>query len=400
MRRDGQALLTAEQVQRVDSIAQERFLLPGAILMENAGQKAWAVIAAELTGDAGDQAKSIVFIAGNGNNGGDALVMARQCLVEGVHRSTVITLTDQLRGAAGEQWERLTVLGQSRCVWETEPDECRRLLGSADYLVDGITGTGLAGPLRPGAAELVAAVNAVPGRRIAVDVPSGMRDGGDGDDPHVMADMTISTGPVKRLLYAPARRHAAGMIVAVDPGFPPLAMIPKLSVCTRLLPADTPALYRYRPAVPPDAHKGTRGRVLIVAGAPGTEGAAVLAAEAASSAGAGMVRVRTTAGAAAAGVAREPGVMWRTGSPDDDDFVWADAVVCGPGWTEATGADLTNLLRGAGAQGLPVVLDAAALHLLSGVAEPATHGAHLVLTPHPGELAGLAEVSVAEVLAR
>ena len=400
MRRDGQALLTAEEMQRVDSVAQEHFFMPGAVLMENAGQKAWAVVAAKLSEDGRGGTTSLVFIAGNGNNGGDALVMARQCLVEGIHHPFVITLTDQLRGTAREQWERLAVLGVSRSVWETEPAECRRLLATADCLVDGVTGTGLTSPLRSPAAELVTAINEAPGRRFAVDVPSGMRDGGGGDEPHVVADLTISTGPAKRLLYAPARRRAAGTIVTVDPGFPPLTMIPELSISARSVPVDMAALQRYRPLFPSDAHKGTRGRVLIVAGAPGTEGAALLAAEAASTAGAGMVRVRTTAAGAAAGVVREPGVMWRTGSPSDDDFAWADAVVCGPGWTEATVQDLTELLRAAGTRGLPVVLDAAALRLLPAVSGPADYGASLVLTPHPGELSVLAGVTVPEVLNR
>jgi NAD(P)H-hydrate epimerase len=92
--------------------------------------------------------------------------------------------------------------------------------------------------------------------------------------------------------------------------------------------------------------------------------------------------------------------MWRSGVPDDDDYGWADAVVCGPGWTDATVADLTALLRAAGARGLPVVLDAAGLRLASEISEPTTYGAPLVLTPHPGELAVLAGVPVEAVLSR
>lgn len=404
MRRDDTRLLRSEEMQELDRRTQELFGIPGAILMENAGQKAWALLRKRLAGDdAGERpqtSRPILFVAGNGNNGGDVLVMARQCIVEGEHTPTIVTVKDRLSGAASEQWRIIETLGVPRTIWERDREAVRRAIDRCDCIIDGITGTGLSGPLRPLEAELIAELNATQAYRVAVDIPSGMRDGGGPDETFFHSDLTISTGHRKRLLFAPARRHGAGEIVRVDPGFPDIP----LTALDSYRGGETTLVEPPFPTIPVkrDAHKGTRGRVSIIAGGEGTEGAAILASLGAVSAGAGMVRTWTTPEGCAAGLGREPAVMWRDRFPGESEFDWADAIVCGPGWTGGTAGELRTMLAAAAERRTPVVLDAAALHLVSTLVDEGYRGEPglVVLTPHPGELAMLAGRSVDDVRAR
>jgi ADP-dependent NAD(P)H-hydrate dehydratase / NAD(P)H-hydrate epimerase len=408
MDRKNRRLVTAEVMSRLDSETISRIGIPGDVLMENAGQKCWAYVRRRLTRSGVGR---VVFIAGNGNNGGDSLVMARQCHLEGAFPGQVVTVRREVKGSARTQWDYLTRLGLERLVWEDQREAVTELLAGltdGDVIVDGITGTGLTGPLRATEAELVADINASSAAVYAIDVPSGMRDGGLWNEPVVRADVTICTGYRKRCLYAPSRRDCSGEILQVDPGFPDLETFRDApwypTGCTTLLTiedtADVPSMVS---GLSSDAHKGTRGRVLVVAGGNGTEGAALLAAVGAATTGAGMVRVVTAPAAAAAGISREPGIMWKTGLPDENDFAWADAVVLGPGWIDGSTGDLRRILGILGSlqdeKERPLVLDAAALKLMKDLLNdswkdiPDPRGP-VVMTPHPGEMAVLADTTV------
>ena len=386
-------VVTAAEMAEIDARAQSVFGIPAVVLMENAGQAAWRTLRRHAAPGEG-AIPEIVFIAGTGNNGGDALVMVRQCLVERVAAVTVVTLRRELRGSVAAQWDILERLGLLRVVWDDDPDACRVACGRADWIVDGITGTGLRSPLRNELRPLLDAVNGAEASVCAIDVPSGLRDGAATGDPIVAADLTIVTGYLKRALFAPRFRHLAGTIECVDPGFPP-SLVEDAAIVTgavRMMPEVTVS-----PSPPRrDAHKGNRGRVLVVGGADDTAGAPVLAAAAAQAMGAGMVRLVAPAASQAAMLARDPAVM--TGGPDADAAAlcrWADAVVIGPGWLDLDDGALTRWFREAEAAGTAVVMDAAALRVLSRGADAwrSVLGGTVptVLTPHVGEWDALAE---------
>ncbi|MBL8755040.1 MAG: NAD(P)H-hydrate dehydratase [Planctomycetes bacterium] len=152
------------------------------------------------------------------------------------------------------------------------------------------------------------------------------------------------------------------------------------------------------PVRPRDAHKGTFGTVLVVAGSRGMLGAAVLCATAALRGGAGLVRVMVPAalqpfvGVAvpcATSLPRSPAALRAA-------LANADAVVVGPGLgtAAATRAAVRAVLRHAD---VPVVLDADALNVLSPLRGPLRSRAPLVITPHPGEAARLLGCDAATV---
>jgi hydroxyethylthiazole kinase-like uncharacterized protein yjeF len=167
------------------------------------------------------------------------------------------------------------------------------------------------------------------------------------------------------------------------------------------------------PGRPPDAHKGTFGTVVVVAGAVGTAGAAVLAGLGAARAGAGLVRVCVPAGAYPVVAAQclelmahplgEEGARGLDAAGVEElvrtHLPVADAVVVGPGLgrAEATEAALLDLLPRLTA---PAVVDADALNIVAarGFAWRSA-GAPLVLTPHPAEMGRLVGRSTREVLA-
>lgn len=418
---DADRLVTSAMMAEIDRDTQEEFGVPGTVLMENAGRAAWDIVQREIRARSGPgYAGPLVFCAGPGNNGGDALVMARWALLGGEPEIRVVSARRAMNATAGVHGEILRRLGLERLVWEEDSDACARVIERAGVIVDGITGTGLSGPLREGPAEMVAAINRTRALVFSIDVPSGTRDVFRPGEPLVKARCTVVTGYRKESLYTPAVRAAAGDIYRVDPGFPPQLLqrvVDRERTAGRPAPrllADAPFSFvslfadeECPPPIEPDGYKTTRGRVGVIAGGPGTAGAAALAALAALRGGAGMVKIALgeTTGERPA---MDPSLMVVSDSAEarTDLAAWADVLVAGPGWTAAGPEDLLHLLELAESRRRPLVLDAHALRLLRQLGGGRVdrffqeEGAipSIVLTPHPGELAVLADVPVEEVL--
>lgn len=381
-------VLSARQTAAIDGETQTRFGIDAAVLMENAGRGVWEYI--RVTDDDGP----IVCVAGPGHNGGDALVVARHAYLSGAFEVVVVTVREDLKPLTATQWSALESLGLSRFVWESDREAVENVLASASLVVDGISGTGLTGALRAPADSLVAAINGAGIPVVAIDVPSGARAGAGVADPLVRARATVVTGSRKDFLYCARVRHAAGEITTVDPGFPP-TLIEEVAARAPLVRM---AARRRIKKITPDDHKGRRGRLLVVGGSAGAAGAAILAAEAAFHGGAGMVRILSEPATVAAALVREPAILGDP-LPEADQaeewsavLDWADALVVGPGWIAAEPADLAALLHRAEERSLAVVIDAAALRLLSKQATPFSPEwvrDRVVLTPHPGEMAAL-----------
>ena len=153
------------------------------------------------------------------------------------------------------------------------------------------------------------------------------------------------------------------------------------------------------PARPKDAHKGTFGTVIVVGGSATMIGAPALCARAALRSGVGLVKIATSPDVLAHALSIEPGAtgVLLTGGADhwrqaidraDPDGKAVLAVGPGMGLAEGGGQKVLSLLRG----DRPIVLDADGLNLLARTGRPRPRGeAPLVLTPHPGEFARLAE---------
>ena len=153
------------------------------------------------------------------------------------------------------------------------------------------------------------------------------------------------------------------------------------------------------PARRPDGHKGTYGRVLVVAGRRGMTGAAVLSGSAALRGGAGLVQVACPADVQDVVSAGNP--CYLTAGWGDNPLVVvlplaeaADVLAVGPGLGDVGGFVRDLLLA---VPGKPAVVDADGLRAF--IADPPRRTATTVLTPHPGEFARLVGKTVPEVQA-
>ncbi|MGW1097511.1 NAD(P)H-hydrate dehydratase [Streptomyces sp. NPDC002455] len=318
----------------------------------------------------------VLLLVGSGDNGGDTLYAGARLARRGAGVRALLTTPDKVHRAALD-----ALLAAGGQVLDT-PDG----LGPVDLVVDGITGIGGRGGLRPEAAELVRAVTAGHAPVLAVDLPSGVEaDTGQVLGAAVRADATVTFGTYKPGLLIDPAAERAGALRLVDIGL--AAELPPRPDLEALQYADVAALL---PEPDAESDKYRRGVVGVAAGSERYPGAAVLAVAGALRGGAGAVRY---AGPGAdAVIARFPETLVHPGPPSKAGRV--QAWVVGPGLgdgTQAAGA-VSDVL----AADVPVLVDADGLRLMDMAAVRARTSA-TVLTPHAGEAAALLGVEREEV---
>jgi NAD(P)H-hydrate epimerase len=372
--------------------------IPSRALMQRAGAAAAAEIALRYRDKL---ARGVLVLAGPGNNGGDAWVVARALAASGAHVRVIEPIAAKTSDAAAECALALDVLDAADVV-SVVPESLDR--GEA-LIVDGLLGTGGTGEPRGDIARLIALTAALqPGETIvvALDVPSGLdASTGVAHDVVVRADLTLSFGTIKRGHLV--NRDTCGVIAVLDIG---LGSHASLDDGAPLL-IDEAWVGARLPGISASAHKGVRKKIAIVGGAPGMAGATVLAARAAMRSGVGMVKLVVAPDSLGAVQEGEPYALaspW----PLDGDAVardigaWADAVIIGPGLgrDDESRALLDRVLRGWTG---PTLLDADALTLFEGNARGLAKllgSRPAIVTPHPVEFARLAGVDVRQVLDR
>ena len=356
-------------------------------LMERAGAAA-AELALALIGDS---ALPPLVVAGPGNNGGDAFVVARRLKQNGLAPLLVFA------GAAGKlptdaraAYDLWIAAGGS--VHEDIPE------GRFALAVDGLFGIGLGGaharPLGGRFAALVTRINDLGCPVLALDIPSGL----DSETGRILgvavrAEHTISFIALKPGLLTLDGPDHCGMITVDELGLDIDQRSGQSGGQTdnhgqSIAPGQFAAalLPRLR-----NSHKGSYGSAGIIGGAPGMAGAALLAGRAALHLGAGRVYLGMLERIAIDPL--QPELMQK--SPEEV-FALASCLAVGPGLGQSDAA--TALLRRALSSELPLLLDADALNLLA--AHPvlqrqlARRDAPTLLTPHPAEAARLAQGTI------
>lgn len=214
--------ITVAEARELDHCAQEGFGLPLLCLMEQAGIGA-AVVAAELAGK--DRALGeIVVLAGPGNNGGDAFVVARGLLEKGLPVRIVPFSTNY----AGEALANLRILHQQAQFIDSCRDEntlslnrLEQIVSSARLIVDGLFGTGLSREVTREYAQVIELVNACRVPVLSLDVPSGLNaDNGEIMGCCVKATRTVTFAAPKKGLFAGAGPEQSGEILVASIGNP------------------------------------------------------------------------------------------------------------------------------------------------------------------------------------
>lgn len=354
---------TTEQVKAAEDVLLAR--TPDGALMRRAAYgiatRALAMLRERTGGVAG---RRVVLLVGAGNNGGDALWAGYFLRRRGVGVSAVLLAPDRAHPAGLAAFRRAGGgIGSS--------------VSGADLVIDGIVGLSARGALRPAAAELVASVTAP---ILAVDLPSGVDPNtGAVDGPAVRADVTVTFGARKPVHVLSEGAWRSGEVHLVDLGLD--LPDPDLVV---LEAADVGRAWR----VPgPTDDKYSQGVTGVAAGSATYPGAAVLSCGAAVLATSGMVRY---AGWAADEVrSRWPEIV-ATGSVEDAGRVQSWLVGPGLGTGQAGQAVLAEVFD----DGVATVVDADGITLLAGTPslwDARDPDAPVVLTPHAGEFARIAE---------
>ena len=369
----------------------------------------------------------VLLLVGGGHNGADTL-LAGGLLSHSGCAVTAVLATEHPHPVALEEARShgVTVYGAGyRSDGAEDWDSAEAVaaveafLARGGLVLDGLTGIGATGPLRPDAVALIAPLVAAgaPGRRplrvIAVDLPSGTGvDDGTVDGPVLAADCTVTFTCLKGCLCLPPARHLCGAVEVVPLGLPAPTSRP---IARR--PVDG-ALGDYLTRVVPEPgandHKYTRGVVGLWAGSETYPGAAVLAASGAVLAGAGMVRLTAPRRVEDLVLATRPEVVPAAGRSqalvlgpgvDPADTVRADELreVLRPTLAPArdsgggrvadgakTGEEASDGATGAVPAGAPAVVDAGALSILTELLDEGLRCTpRHVLTPHAGEAAAL-----------
>jgi NAD(P)H-hydrate epimerase len=401
-------IVTAEQMRELDRRAIEERGIPGLTLMENAG-RAVAGAAVRMTERCPD--KPIVLLCGRGNNGGDGFVAARHLAALGRRVGVLLATTSaDITGDARENLDRLSAAGIpfSEII---DAESLPRAVNHACLIIDALLGTGLSGKVRGLTGQCIEAVNKSGRPVLAVDIPSGLdADTGEPLGAVVRATETVTMGLPKLGLYLHPGVDCAGRVTVADIGFPAdlIATTPSGAGLT-----DPEWVRMILPERPRSAHKGTFGRVLVIAGSVGMTGAACLCGDAALRVGAGLVTVGCPASlndiietkltevmTLPLAETYERSLDTRALAVILEHAESADVLAIGPGISRHP--DTAVLVRRLVARvDKPMVIDADGLNALA-EASVLLEGAHApaVLTPHPGEMSRLLGIPTSKIQAR
>ena len=385
--------------------------LPNEVLMENAGLAIAQQVKRWLGSAVGQQ---ILLLVGPGNNGGDGLVAARHLHDWGarvnVYLSSQRREDDSNYHIVRERGIPTTIASEDKQLADLDS-----VLSSSDVVIDALFGTGklrsLEGVIREvltrvrGAREIHPEIKV-----IALDLPSGLdADSGAADPSCLAADFTVTLGYPKIGLFSFPGRDLVGELVVADIGIP--ANLGE-GIATELITEDL--VRSMLPRRSRSAHKGTFGRVLVCAGSLHYIGAAYLACEGAMRVGAGLVTLavarslqptlaaKLTEATYAPLPEAEPGFIGNEASSFlHERLADYDVMLMGCGLSQhpaVVGFIRDSLLEMPPSLSPLLVLDADALNALAQTPQWWQRlGQDAILTPHPGEMARLSELSIAEI---
>ncbi len=415
--------LTADEMREVDRLTTERFGIPGWQLMEAAGKSAAELFLEQYGRRRTTPPRRVCVLCGKGNNGGDGFVVARH-LKEEADQVDVYLFANprELKGDAAKNLQRWEETGGKSIslTSETEWEKNWPAIASADVIIDAMLGTGIRGGATGLLAHVIKDVNrlsrnattARPGWIVAVDTPSGLpSDGGAAEGPVLRAHFTVTfTAPKVGQLISPDA-VCCGQIFVRRIGTPE-ALVEEVGKGT--LRWSGPEEFAELPLVRPwDSHKGKYGNVLLVAGSVGKSGAAILGGQAALRAGAGLLTlgiaepILAIVAASQPEYMTEPLVATSTGTISlaamksgrfAEILSGKTVLAMGPGL--GTHPETQEFIRSvASSVEVPLILDADGLNAFAdhGAELAKRKTAHLVVTPHPGEMSRLLGVSIPDV---
>ncbi len=387
-------LVTAEQMRLIDKETIENRGIPGPELMENAGRGIAEGIRDNILGDT--EGRKLAVICGKGNNGGDGFVVARYLHQWGCEVEIYYPAPDEkLSEDARLNFIKVKELGIPLHAIKEKNQLPARL--DTECIIDAVFGTGFSGSPRGLLGDFIEYINAQELPVIAVDCPSGLNvDTGQHEGAGVRAMYSFPLASPKIGMYYSPGRELCGLVETVPIGVPD-DVYAQFDIRENLI---TPELVEsLLPERKPDGHKGTFGKLFMVAGSMGLTGAACLASLASARAGLGLVTLGcprslnpiletklTEVMTYPLPEVGDKGVLSKRALGEiKKEIAIRDAVIIGPGiGRHHETFELVHRLVGSLEK--PAIIDADGLNAFE-KDRTELEGEHptLVLTPHPGE---------------
>lgn len=356
-------VLTNIQIKELDRYTIEHEPISSIDLMERAAQQITRVIVSRW-----DVHTSVKVFAGPGNNGGDALAVARMLaemgyLVEAFLFNTGNKLSPDCALNRDRAMDIHGLLLHEITNQFTPPE-----LTENDLVIDGLFGSGLNKPLNGGFASLVKYINSTPSDVVSIDIPSGLmcEDNEYNIRNHIVrATLTLTLQQPKVSFFFPEYQEFIGEYIILNIGLHPQGIEDANAIYYITEENELKKILRKRNLF---AHKGTMGHGLLIAGSYGMAGASVLAAKAALRSGLGKVTVHTPIKnndilqiSVPEAILRHDNDDYRFTSPCNPDIYQAVAIGPGIGTSKETALALVEQIR---RTQVPLVLDADALNIL------------------------------------
>jgi len=401
-------IVTIDEIKTIEQRAMQEYEIPSILLMENAGNE----VAHQIETIMGTlHNKKISIFAGKGNNGGDGYVVARHLHNRGAKVKVFLIGSESI--VTGDALTNLQIISHMgidviEVVNDGDWDKVKIAMNFTDCVVDALVGTGFRDQLIGTMAQVVGSINNTKKMVIAIDIPSGVdADTGQVSGIAVKAQHTITFSlPKQGLLLYPGASYAGNVMVA-DIGIPKALLIDEKIKQNMITSVIVKKILVTRD---PNAHKGSCGKVLVVAGSKGLTGAAFLTASAALRSGAGLVTLGIAESLHDIMEAKLTEVMTcplsevTSGtlgqgaiSEIKERAKQSDVVAIGPGLGrhEDTMTAVRHMIQKIER---PLVLDADALYALIDHTDIlAEANAVPILTPHAGEMARLVGLTSEEV---
>lgn len=381
-------LPTGEQMRRADLYTIEEIGVPSMVLMERAALEVVRCMEEEQL-----DFRKVLVVCGSGNNGGDGYAIARLLHLKGHDVTIFFAGNSQKRSKENAQQAKIAAHYEIPVITNLDTEEY-------SVIIDALFGTGLKREVTGHYREILCSVNQMTGEKVAVDLPSGIHDTtGAQMGIAFCADLTVAIAFPKRGLFLQEGNVCAGKILTGDIGI----SSETFSEGTVTFGYEKQDLFLGFPKRKKNSHKGSYGKVLMIAGSKGMSGAAYLSAKAAYAVGAGLVQIYTHEENRVILQQLLPEAIITTYDTFDSEQLekliqWADliGIGCGLGKSDTAERVMQYTLKRAL---VPCVVDADGINILSKHMEwIEVTNALIVLTPHMKEMSRMLQCSVKELV--
>ena len=381
-------LPTGEQMRRADLYTIEEIGVPSMVLMERAALEVVRCMEEEQL-----DFRKVLVVCGSGNNGGDGYAIARLLHLKGHDVTIFFAGNSQKRSEENAQQAKIAAHYEIPVITNLDTEEY-------SVIIDALFGTGLKREITGHYREILCSANQMTGEKVAVDLPSGIHDTtGAQMGIAFCADLTVAIAFPKRGLFLQEGNVCAGKILTGDIGI----SSETFSEGTVTFGYEKQDLFLGFPKRKKNSHKGSYGKVLMIAGSKGMSGAAYLSAKAAYAVGAGLVQIYTHEENRVILQQLLPEAIITTYDTFDSEQLekliqWADliGIGCGLGKSDTAERVMQYTLKRAL---VPCVVDADGINILSKHMEwIEVTNALIVLTPHMKEMSRMLQCSVKELI--